>query len=198
MRTFGVFVASIGVCDAYTWQNVTSDASSLPVDTVRGGYADVGGSKNATLSVCRSLNSVEKSGGTSWTPGHLTKYDGSFTESGYWCAFCMDNPSFCYLYDSSQQVLVLEDGETLHWEDSTGTVQDGAVEVGEWTSGPAGKYYVCRLNDTKNRRVLPGKLYFVDNTYRCCATTPVDNPSEICTTSWGDIQTYEALVAKRD
>ena len=110
---------------------------------------------------------------------------------------CLADPSFCYLYDGVQQVLVTEAGETLAWEDSTGTVRDGAVEAGSWAPGPVGKYYVCRLNDIKNGRVLPGKLYYYDNRYQCCAATPVDNPSEVCTNSWGDVRTYEALVARK-
>ena len=181
----------------YTWVNVTSSAATLPGGAFAGGHATVGGAKNETLTVCRAYNGAEKSGDTSWTPGHLAKYDGSFSESGYWCAMCLTNPSFCYLYDPSFEVLVPDDGETLAWQDSTGTVQDGAVEAGSWATGPVGKYYVCRINDAKNDRLLPGKLFYYDNRYQCCAANPVDNPNEVCTNSWGDLQTYEALIVRK-
>ena len=191
-----LFGLVVHVATSYSWVNVSS-SGGVPAGAVAGGHATVGGTSNATLSVCRALDAEEKAGATSWTPGHLTEYDGSFTESGVWCAFCMTEPAFCYLYDPTFQVLVPDAGEALVWEDSTGTVQDGAVEAGAWASGPAGKTWVCRLDDAKNDRVLPGKLVFRDDAYACCAAAPVDNPNELCTTSWGDIQTYDALVVKK-
>ena len=48
------------------------------------------------------------------------------------------------------------------------------------------------------RRLMRARAaLFRDDAYACCAAAPVDNPNELCTTSWGDIQKYDALVVKK-